>query len=210
MSDEAPVRKKGMSTGVKVLLGLLIGGGLLTVVCCGVVGFMAARMFQPLTDPAAIVAVSDEIASVDLPDGFEPAGGVKVDFFSMFQMKMAVHERKVGETKAGTVLLMEMVVPGNLSGEEMQAQFEKQKNEQGGGEQKIEVKESVVRKVTIDGQEREFTFITGTAPGSDKAVRQVQGIFPGRKGMAFFQYNTDEEHWNEEEAVKMVESLSTK
>lgn len=45
------------------------------------------------------------------------------------------------------------------------------------------------------------------ATNGEKLVRQVSGMFPGRDGTAFLLLIVPEKDWNEEEVVKMIESI---
>ena len=105
---------------------------------------------------------------------------------------------------------MQMKLPGNVPEEQMEMSFENQLDaQQQGQSQDINVIETETRSFVIDGEEVEFQFKTGTRSGTNQQVRQVTGVFSSRNGTAMLMFLEDEEHWNEEQIVKMIESIST-
>ncbi len=204
MSDGEP--RSGMSTGTKILVALLAILGISCIACCGAFFFFAKNAFQIVQTPAEVTKMQEEIVSIEIPDTYQPGQGVKTKMFGV-GMNMVMYQR-VENPSSGTVILMEMKMPFEDSDDELEKSFEQQMDTQGKNKN-IDVEESEKRTFMIDGVEREFTFNKGTSDG--KNVRQVTGAFKSRKGEAtMFVLVEDEEVWDEEQAVKIIESISTK
>ncbi|QDT31375.1 hypothetical protein [Thalassoglobus polymorphus] len=202
MSEAEP--RSGMSTGTKILIALLAIFGISCIACCGVFFFFAKNAFQIVQTPAEVSKMQEEIVSIEIPDTYQPGQGVKAKIL-VASMNMVMYQR-VDNPSSGTIILMEIPIKG--SKEELEKSFEQQMDTQGKNKN-IDVEESEKRTFMIDGVEREFTFNKGTSDG--KNVRQVTGAFKSRKGEAtMFVLVEDEEVWDEEQAVKIIESISTK
>ncbi len=206
MSDDEP--KAGMSTGIKILIAILVGGGVCVIACCGG-GYYLARNAIKITDqPAEIVEIQELIADIQTPEGFKPKTGMTTKAMG-FNMNMVVYSRDNGQQDG--LVLMQFKMPGDVPEDQMKMSFENQmKTQQNGQSQNINVTETETRSFVIDDEEVEFTFSTGTQAGSDQAVRQVTGVFPSRNGTAMLMFLTNEENWDEEQVVKMIESISAK
>ena len=202
--------KPGMSTGTKILLVLLIGGGLVVVACCGSVfwfGRQAMKSFKMTQNADEVVAMSKEIADIEIPEDYQPKQGMA--FNLGIDMKMAIFARDVAPQQGGGLILMQMNGPGMQNQQQMEQQFENSMEQQGQNKN-ITIEESETRTFTIDGQEVEFEFIKGKDPDSGKGMRQVMGMFTGRGGMAFLMLFETEESWDEEKVVQMIESITAK
>lgn len=200
-------KKAGMSTAMKVLLVLLVGGGLAVVLCCGGAFWFGSRAFQTTTVPAEVVAKSNEIADVAIPETFKPT--MAMTFNLGVSMKMAVFARNNNPENGGALILMQMSGPGMDNEQQMKQQFQTSMQQQGQN-QNITVEEQETRPFTIDGEEVEFEFIKGKNPENGAQVRQVQGVFSGRGGTAFLMIMENEEDWDEDQVVAIIESLSAK
>ncbi|SFI43913.1 hypothetical protein SAMN05421753_1094 [Planctomicrobium piriforme] len=200
--DEQPQPKPGMSTTVKVLLGLSIGAALMCLVCCGGGIWFWSRAVSMTENPEEIKTLTQSIATIDVPEGFQPKFGVTMDIWIV--MKMAAFQAGPHDT----LVLMQMTIPGGLTEEQMKGSFDQQLKQN--NQKHIDVIEREVRTFKIDGVDRSFEFIKGTDPETKAPVHEVRGLFPGPNGMIFLMLQEDGENWNEERAVKLIESISTK
>jgi hypothetical protein len=195
--------KRGMSTGVKVLLIVCGAFGLLAVLCCGGFAWWMSRIVS--TSPEAVAAIQDKIVSIDVPERLQPAFGMDMGW--PVKMQMAV--RASSETEALT--LMSMAIDGAANDpatkQQMQAQMQAQQAQQKQPGVRIDATE--MRTVNIDGEQVSFEFSKGTHEKSGQPMRQVRGVFSGRDGaVVMFQYIVAESAWNEEEVMKMLRSIS--
>ncbi len=192
--------KRGMSTGVKVLL--ILGGvfGVVAVLCCGVAIYLYNQFAKSVTkDPAQVAAIQQKIVDINLPDGFKPQAG--------FDWSLGIKIQAAIYTRGGSEMLMLMQMPSTASEEEMQKQMQDSLEKQG-KKQQVRVQSTEIREVNINGKEVSFQFTEGVQEGSDQPVRQVVGVFSGRDGTAMLMYMVPEDAWNEEEVMTMLKSIA--
>ncbi len=197
--DAAYAPKPGMSTGMKVFIGVMIVGGATALLCCGGAYYFFSNVLQFTDDPAEIQKIQEEITGIEIPEGLEAEGGMTMAMVGV-QMKMAIYQ---GNKSA--LMLMQMVGPGQMSEAQMRDQFRESMKQQD-QDSDITVESTEERVFTVNGEDATFEFIKGTT-AEGEAVRQVSGMFAGRGGTAFLLYHVPEEDWNEEQVVKMIESL---
>jgi hypothetical protein len=200
-SNDGGQPKRGMSTGTKVLL--ILGGvfGVLAIACCGFLYYVYDRIANSFTsDPKQVAAIQQEIVDIRVPPGFAPQGGMDLGLGPM-KVKVAVYVRN------GREMLMLMQMPGVASDEEMRKQMEEAFEKQG-QKQDVKVRSREVRKIKIDGQEYPFEFTQGVQGEDQHPVRQVIGVFPGKKGTAMLMYMCPEEDWDDDEVMEMLRSIS--
>lgn len=193
-----------LSTLAKVLLAIAVLSGLSMLLCCGGVFWFARNAIQIADQPQEIQRIREQLMRIEIPDQYQPRGAVSVNLW--LRMEMVAYTRG-DEQNDGGVMLMQISAPGQQTQDELRQAFEKHRREQG-QDQKIDIENRETRSFTIDGREVEFEFLTGTNPDTGKAVRHVTGLFPGRNGTAFFFLFEDAEHWNEEQVVEMIQSIS--
>lgn len=203
-----PSPSPGMSTGMKVLMGLLIFSALSLVVCCGGAYWFLSNSTTTTNNPAEIDAMRDKIATIVLPAVYEPGAGVGFNVFDIVKMDMVAYGRSK-DPENGGIVLMQMSGSSITEKDDLRLEFEKEAEKQGTN-QDINVTSQETRTFTIDGEEVDFEFVTGTRPESDEVVHQVVGLFKGREGVAFLMIFETDNNWDEEEVVRMIESISTK
>ena len=202
-------RKPGMSTSAKILIGVLIFGGVCVIACCGGIYWLSTSAFEMTEKPAEVVEMADSIASIDVPEEYQPTAGITVNVpFVNINMKMSVFARNPDNQEGGAVMLMQMSGPGMENEQQMRQQFEAQMEQQGQNKNIVE-ESSEIKNFTIDGEEVAFEFVSGKNPDTDKKVHQVTGLFPGQNGMVFLMIYETDENWDEEQVTKMIESIST-
>lgn len=198
--------KKGMSTGIKVVIVLVCVFGGLFVLCCGVGIYFMPNFDQSVTEsPEEVTAITQDIVDIEIPEEhFLPQMGMDLDMVFM-QMKMAAYTSKEGD---GMLMIMEMKVAGSTP-EEQEAQMREQMRSQNFGEKDLIVNEDEIetRTFTIQGKEIEFRFAKAKDPETGTAYRQVSGVFPGKGGTAFLMLQIEEEGYDEDVIVKIIESI---
>lgn len=203
--------KKGMGSGLKIFLFLVVGFGVLAVVCCGIFGYFSYRVVQTAKDavsedPEKIRQVTGEMAQLDMPADFEPKMSMNFEIpFTGQHVKFAIWS---GPSEPEVLMLMSTNVSGS-SPEEIQAEFEKAMREQGQQEEgaDIQVEKYEVRKFEINGQPAEFNIGQGKDQNSDRECWKVVGSFQGQDGPVFVMLIVDRESMTEEEIVQLIESL---
>ncbi|MFH5806002.1 hypothetical protein [Alienimonas sp. DA493] len=213
---EAPDPQKGMGTGVKVLVGLLIGGGLLIgLCCCGGFWEISASGLTPDDTPAGVRAKTDEILTIDIPDDFTPqvSMGGAIPFmrwFADFRMELAAYQTPGG----GQLMLMKLRIPeGGGDQAQMEAQLRQGMNQDGNNNGvRVDVTSTETRTlVTADGRSIDWQFSEGTGrnqQGADLgAFREVKGTFTDGTDVYILNLTIAEDEYDEAEIVSMLESI---
>ena len=215
---EAPNPKAATGCGVKALVLLLIGGGLLAALCCG--GFLWEGMTaMPIENtPAGVRAKTDEILTLDLPDDYAPelslGGGVPVmRWIADVRVDKAVYRTPGG----GQLQVSKRTYPADLADdpqkrlavEDSMRQVLDAANPRG---VTVAATESETRTlVTADGRTVDWVFAEGPARGRDGAdrgtYRQVTGTIPDGDQEFLLQLDLPEENWDEAAVVSMLESI---
>ena len=211
--------KKGVGTGVKVLVGLLIAGGLACLVCCGSVWMYVSSISNNAVDaPAAVRARTDEILTVDIPETFEPDGAFRmsappvVNWFFDFTMDIAGY----GTEGGGQLIVVKFAGPPGMSDgaspEEMKGQVETQMQSQNGGGVRVNVESSETRTYnTADGRGVDWQFAKGTGVAQDGTTqgpyRQVRGALIDGDDVYVIQLAVPEEEYDEAAVVAMLKSI---
>jgi hypothetical protein len=203
---DAPPPRRGMSTGMKVFLALLIVGGVCAFLCCGGAvwfSYWVKGQVKIETDPVAVQKMADDIAKMDVPPGYRPAFAFQ---FSA-QMQWAVFSE---EASRGTIILAHM---GSLMNqqpqEQMVGQVEESLRQQGNGPMVDPVPgtaESKQKELKVRGQNTFFTFTKGKDPKGGERLK-VTGVFPDKGGRTVVVVSADTAKTSEAEIVKMIESI---
>jgi hypothetical protein len=196
--------RTGMSGAVKVLLILLAVFVLLAVACCGAGFWWYSQNVQNTTDAATIRVWTQEIVSIDIPQGdYTPTVGLKMNWFGTFAMDMVIYTGPGG----GTLTLAN--IGGQVANDpNARQQLDMQMRQQGAAHQ-INVKDSETRTFEIGGEEVEFLFATGTETQSGNEWNEVTGTFPGKKGIVTFKLQQPSSSYDEEQVTTMIETIST-
>lgn len=195
--------KQGMSTAAKILIVLLCIGGGFFLLCCGGAIYLYSQMdFEFNEDPAIAAQRLAEITDIELPDNFEAEGSMSFDFFFM-SMKMVVYKPTAGD---GALLIAQinMDVEGAPDAEE---EMRRSIRQQGHQKDLKVVRETVeTREFEIRGETVEFEFAQAENEEGEK-YRQVVGAFPAKEGTALLMLQVEEDQYNEEAVVNMIESI---
>ncbi|RPI81771.1 MAG: hypothetical protein EHM42_10200 [Planctomycetaceae bacterium] len=195
-----------MDTTTKVVLIMLTVGGVAMFLCCG--GLMvggwcfACSVSQSITmNPVDVRAATDEIVTIDIPDGFEPKQSMRMD---MLGMKMAIYGRP--DAPNAVILIMQNRFAFDVNDEQQRKQMFDAMRQQAGlpaGQEGASTSET--RDIEIDGQEVPFQFTTLDQNG--QKVRQVMGFVPLKSGMVMIMIMVPEEQYDEDQIVAMLESI---
>ncbi|MFN7806065.1 MAG: hypothetical protein ACK5TO_18770 [Planctomycetaceae bacterium] len=209
MSNEQPVfeeeiqPKKGMSTTAKVVMVMLGLGGVGLLLCCG--GLFGAGVWlkrtaeqAQVTNPVEVRALAGQIASIKLPESFEPQQGLQLPVVGM-RMVTFYRPDRIG----WTVVLMENSMGFDSSDpaqrDQMIKQIQQQENQEGN------LTDTEDREIEVAGQKVSFQFGTKTIRGV--TVRQVLGFVPLKKGVVMVNITGPIDDFDEDEVVAILQSI---
>lgn len=200
-----PAQKQGMSGFAKLLIGCGIVVALGFLVCCGGAVFLMSRVkVQQSEDPATVLEHTKRIADIEIPASFKPASTLSVDIW-IVQVTMVAFAPAEGE---GSLLLLQSNVSGDKESiDDFVRQINRGENDSEERNLELDPTSIVDKEFTIRGSPATFQFAKGTDGENMKTFRQVTGAFPGKEGTAILFLQIDEEHYNEEEIIKMIESI---
>ncbi|HEX4130366.1 MAG TPA: hypothetical protein VHZ24_10000 [Pirellulales bacterium] len=201
--------RKGMSGGTKVLLAVLITGGVLAVLCCGGIGLMgvwfARTAEQSMSkDPASVRALTESIADISVPEPLEPKMSMDMKIPVLGSMRMAVYG---SENKDETLMLMELT--GRMASEPDQAIA--QANQQMQRNDKFEAVSSEKVELEVRGKPSSFTFAHGYPNEKAREAKtlylHVTGAFVGKSGPAFLLFTGPESRWKVEDVKGLIQGI---
>ncbi|MCA9016088.1 MAG: hypothetical protein KDA77_12215 [Planctomycetaceae bacterium] len=194
--------KQGMSTGVKVLLILLGVGGVCLLLCCGGLFYaFKSTEFKMTEKKEDIIAIQNDITEITIPDSFKPQAGMSMKIVGM-EMRMAIYEETA---KQGALILMSIGTPDDGM-VDLEKEFQKNMRQNNQNQRELKITKEEKREFTIKGKKVNFNFAEGTDQNG-KEFHQISGVFSGKKGPAFLFVQVSAETYNEEEIVKMIESI---
>lgn len=194
--------KQGMSTGVKVLLILMGFGGLCLILCCGGIYWAIQKAEFKMTEKKEdIIGIQKEITEISIPESFKPQAGVSMNMLGT-SVRMAIYEAK---SRQGALVLMSLAIP-NDGMVDMEQEFRKSMKQQNQNQRELTITKTEEREFTINGQKVNFDFSEGTDKNNTK-FHQVQGVFAGNKGPAFFFLQIAADKYDDAEVMKMIESI---
>lgn len=204
-SDNLPV-KSGMSTGMKILLALLVVVGLVCLTCCGVGAYFAYFVRNAVHEqPEEIRNDTAAIVEIAIPERFKPVNGMNLVLFRMVKYTTDP-EGKPQVEGAGELTLFEMsaAVINEQQEQEIKQQMQKEMEKKSG--ENLPVEKSEDREFTIRGKKCTFQF--GTFKHKDgEPWHRIQGTFPSKTGTATLVINLPDSEYDEAEIVKMIESI---
>ena len=201
-SDSRSAEKKKSGCGMRAFLIILAAVGGLTMLCCCGIGISLYSMKPEIEEnPVAVKQNLARMLKIDLPEGFEARRSFKMKMYSFILMEGLFIEN----SESGVIILMEF--SGSLAeNKELQDSFREGLGESSSSGE-LNIEEQKTEEVTLDGEVIKFKFIKGTDKESKQEVRQVHGILPGKKGPILFIMSLSEEAWDEEQVLKMLESI---
>ena len=223
---EAENPKKAVGTGVKVVVGLLVAGLGLAVVCCGVGAWAFVNGTDADRTPAGVRQRTDELLTIDIPDRFEPDQATRVDV----PILNWVVDRPVTAVEYGTdgggllyiarnenVGTSRQAADAAQQAAELQLQFSRA---EAIGRRVTETRTRTLR--TADGREVDWRFATtepgeaaagggepgdGAADPADGPFRRVYGAIPDGGDVYVLQMAVPEADYDEAEVVAMLQSI---
>lgn len=194
------------SSGSGCLKYALIVGGLgfvVMLVCCGgLVWFGWGFIPKMATSPADVAAVGQQVMQIDIPEEYVGKAGATIDN-PLIAMRFAAFLHKEGK---GALLIGTMQVKvGNLKDKE--ADFKTRFEQQSKDKKKLTIKKTEEREFTIRGKQVTFKFSEAEEEGTDKKFRLVTGDLEAPGSLTILQLTLEEEAYDEEAVVKMIESI---
>lgn len=195
----------GKSNVVKILLIILAVCVLGAILCCGGAYWYVSQNVSTVTAPAQVEALTQEMISIEVPEDYTPMMGMKMNLFGT-GVNMTMYQPK------GDGMLQFMRFNGQAFNDpQAQQQIDMQMKQQGAGSpNQITIKDTETRTVTIDGNEVEFTFGTGTESKSNAEWKEVTGSIPSGSGVVTLRLQQPTTSYDEEQVMRMLESIETK
>ncbi|MBS0205182.1 MAG: hypothetical protein JSS49_19945 [Planctomycetes bacterium] len=177
---------------------LIVGGiGLFTMLlCCGVGGWFAwSVMPKVATNPAEVTAISKEILEMDIPKEFRPESAISMNNFAM-TMKMATYKYNAGNLTIGTFRM-------KVGDQRQKPDFQQSTNQA----MNLQMGNTVVHELTVRGEKVPFRFSEAVDTDSKKDYHVVEGELTSAGTTTFLKLVLEEGDFNENEVVKMIESI---
>ena len=173
------------------------------LVCCGgLVWFGWGFIPKIATTPTDVAAVGQEIMKLEIPAEFVGQTGMSIDNW-MLTMKFATYQHK---EQKGMLLIGSMRVKFG-DPKDHQATFKDRRAEQSDGEKGLKITTTADREFMVRGKPTTFTFSEAEQEGTGKTFRLVSSEFESQGGLLIFQLTLEEEAYDEEAVVKMIESI---
>lgn len=200
-----PVKKKGMSGCM--LASIIVGslGLVCMLVCCAGAIWLGSMVIPKETKaPAEIAAIGHEVLNTDVLPDFSPDKALTWDNM-LFTLKITqfTHKENKGEILMGAL----KVKFGDLNQAKMQSQ-----QLRGPLEEKsrgpLDIKKSESKEIMINGQKISVSIGEATDRMTGKSVHTASADFEQAGGMfTFFFLRMDDDVWNEDAVLKMLEDV---
>lgn len=201
---EEPVPPKPTSGCTKVLVVLLVVGGVCALICCGGVGYVVWRIQKGISkEPAVVREETAQIVTMDIPPLFEPVMSMNLLSF----MRMVVYQTPGPEGEEGMLVLAQFnqqFFPGDDAAE---AKMKEALHEQGKQNRDFDIVKTETREIQVKGKPVKFQFAELKDPKDQKEYRRVTGAFAGKSGPAWLMLQVPMEKYDEAAVVSMLESI---
>lgn len=200
----APTAPKKQRMSGCMLASLIVGGtGLVVIlICCGG-GIWFGTMFVPTVSkaPAEVANVGKQVLNTDVPEGFSPDNSVVMDNM-FFTMRIAQYKQKEGKGEM-MMGMMKIKFGDPKQAMDQSRQFRVKFEDEVRGS--LEVKKTESREITVNGQKVSVSIGEGVDQNSGKAGHVLSGDFELPSGRTFVLIRTDDDVWDEEAILKMLE-----
>lgn len=194
-----PPPRRSSHLAWKIVLGLLGGGVVLASVCaCG--GYFAFRNAMSV-DPGKVRSLSQEIATIKLPDYFKPMMSM-----SMMGVRMVMFD---GEDGRGVFALIDVQDEIRQEREAFEAEMRQKIGQQVNNRNRFGDDEELEKRTQnfhIKGQPVELQVVT-TANSDGAKFHEISGSFEGTENLAFIFVKAPDDQLTEDDLVQMIESI---
>ncbi len=210
-SAKTPIKSASTSPPRANPMMVLAAGGfsmLLLGMCCVCGG--AFWWFKPdiTEDPVQAEQMLTELVDIKIPESYQPHGTITWNVAFAMNLRGVYYERFIGD---GVLALVE-VTSRFRNDEDVRRHMRQTLLEKGGGGVSLVIDAAQTRKHTfiIRGEEIPFTFEIGRDPPTGNIFHLVEGVFEGKQGDILLELRVQDEHWDEQSILDMLQSLSTK
>ncbi len=178
--------------------------GVLCLAACGIAFLVFRQLGSQLsnvvtTNPSDVAAVSDKIATYDMPPGYEAQVSM-----SMFVYDVVMIGPSQPSSSSMVIMLMQFTGSAGMSREQMEEQM-RQAFEQQGGQPGVQMKVVETREETIRGEQVTVTISEGTTQGV--TMRQLVTVFKGNGGPTVLMIQGTTDDWDEELVSDFIHSI---
>ncbi len=207
LNEPSPPEQKKRMSGC-LLASLIVGGfGLVGMItCCGVAFWLFSILIPTETKiQAEVTAIGLQILNIDLMEGFSPDKAATADnFFYTARIAQFKHNEGKGEILISTV---KFKYSDPQTSAVQARQLRKSFEDLVSGS--LVIKKSESRDVTIDGQQVSVSFGEGADPLNGKKAHLVSAEFDKPAGLTHVLVRVDDEIWDEDAVVKMLENAKS-
>ena len=189
------------------LLASLVVGGLGLVgmlVCCGGAAWFGTKMIPVVTQsPAEVAEVGQKAFHIDIPEDFLAETAITMDnpFFIM-RIAQFKHKQDKGKIALGMIKLkVGDPKQADMNSRQFRASFEQEMRGT------CDIKSSKSHDITINGQKATAVVEEAKDRNNGKEVRIVSSEFNLPSGQSFIMLRIDEDAWDEDAVLKMLEDI---
>ena len=182
------------------LAALLLGA---CVLCGGAIWWFRPQIEH---DAARTEQMLKEIVQIQIPDtAYQPAGTIEWNVAFTMNVRGVYYERFIGD---GLLMIVEVSSPFRED-QDVQRHIRDTLLEKGSGGTPLLVDDAETKRMLfpVGGDDIPFTFEIGRDPPSGRVFRMVEGVFAGKSGEVLLALRVDEDHWDEQSVVAMLQSL---
>lgn len=220
-----------------LLILLAVTGGVSLLCCCGIGISMYSMVPNIVEDPAQAEIALKEILTLDLPDGFRPKVAVSMNLLGFMRVRGVVVEAGEQQGMMIVVRLQgAMVQQGNvvqqieeairqetkqadmviestesrsfeIEGQQVEFLFMKGRLAQGAAVKAVELQEEEPAPVDPPREAPAEDQAEQPNPPAERGMYQVRAMIPTADGPVLFLLILDEKEWNEDDVVRMIESI---
>jgi hypothetical protein len=204
----APPRR-GMSAGVKILLGILAVGVLGIALCCGVGTYMGMSAFS--TSPESIEALSDEIADINVGPPWKPMMGMDLTKFNV-PLRMVMYW--IDEKQPGNMMLLmdieedpDVLDHPEMFESQMRQKIDEQSEKNAKNMERLTVVSSEKIEMDVNGRPANITLNDAVGEDSGEQYCEVMAMFMGNENPTVLYLRVKEEVMSRDDVLAMLHSL---